>query len=137
MAGGFYFGKVDNNMKIEFRCGNCHAMNDVSHWVRNNPLPSNARPQRCRKCGAQHGVYRNGDAAVISPITLPITEDGRLSPWHLPDCRPIRYGVYELRFSHTEPRIFRFMWDGGCFRDPQTMQRIKMDRFLSWRGVWA
>ena len=122
--------------KMTFKCGNCATLNDVSHWVRNNP-DRTARPQRCRRCGAQHGVLRNGDADVISPITLPIKELGRLSPWQLPDCRPIKVGVYELRFSHTEPRMFRFMWDGVCFRDPGTSMRVKMDRFLSWRGVWA
>jgi hypothetical protein len=121
--------------KITFKCGNCATLNDVSMWVRLN-LSATARPQRCRRCGATHGVLRNGDASVISPVTHPLDDGTRRSPWHLPDCRPIRIGLYELRFSHTEPQVFMFQWDGTSFRDTTTGQRIRMDKFLSWRGVW-
>jgi len=89
-------------------------------------------PVRCRRCGACH----NKDGYIIHPPMHPVSYRGRISPWQLPEHRPIEPGPYEVRFRDTEPTLWRLHWDGDDFLNSQ-QRVVDCSTLLTWRGIWG
>lgn len=118
-------------MRDGFDCANCKAHVVFSPMLR--AMWSKPQPCRCQRCGTVHGVME-GEVEVISPFPLPVGEGVKRMPWMLPQTRPIKLGIYEVRFRSTEPRVLRLYWCGRYFRHEG--KRVDMSDFLSWRGDW-
>lgn len=68
---------------------------------------------------------------------MPIDAGTKLSPWMLPQTRPIVDGIYECRFRGLDAPL-RLWWNGRNFQAGYTDSRaVQMATFLTWRGEWA
>lgn len=128
-------------MKDYFQCGHCRTYNPFSRFTRMNwnGVKSSdgsikAVAQRCGRCGASHGVLR-GEAEVISPIMMPTSTHGRVSPWYPPEYRPIIEGCYECEFR--DGPTLSLYWNGWYWAvSIVDARRVQVRTMYKWRGVW-
>lgn len=119
-------------MRSRFSCTECSA--DVI-------VPLKVTTVSCRRCGDVSFVNDGAPRRYYPALSMyPIdhqSDCSAVSKWMLPWTRPIRAGVYDCRFRHTEPHVIRLRWNGAGFVVPDTGERVSMRYFLTWRGMLA
>lgn len=112
-----------------FECRQCKTVNS---FVR----PAAMTTVRCSNCGDVYVVYPDGAyyrfnyISYLRPIDTP---RGQVTPWHLPNERPVDVGWYECRFQQHEPAVLRLWWNG--YRFTVNGSAISMRGFMSFRGA--
>lgn len=124
-------------MQPTFLCGHCRTVNRITTYsTRYTRETGNNAMQRCTHCGASHAV-RWLEATVINPPLLPIDQDGRVSPWQMPEHRPLMRGYYECAFRDIADAM-NLYWNGAFFQiDDTDARRVDTRTLYKWRGVWA
>lgn len=118
-------------------CDHCGGPLRIYNFQRRKAVDQ-AQPVSCMNCGSSHWLLK-GETGHINPEPLPSDSDGMITmPWRDRSTRPINAGIYECRFTDTDPHVLRLMWNGSHFSglvDGQ-WKRIKMTTFRAWRGKW-
>lgn len=118
-------------MQSTYCCVECGAANCFSPQL---------KTVSCRKCGDVCFITNSelGGRMYPSLHMYPIdTIECIESKWMLPWTRPVRTGIYEVRFRTTEPHVLQAWWNLRDFVTIDTKKRIAMRDFLTWRGVLA
>lgn len=114
-----------------FTCTRCNRTGRYSSWV--TARWSVNTNHRCEYCGTAHCVRRGEQPVAIPPPLLPVTADGRPSPWLDSRFRPITVGVYECEFN--DGIRLRLRWDGNHWT--WCSLAVNVIPLTKWRGRWT
>jgi len=129
---GFFFSALGPEFnRINFTCAHCGTAQDVPSWIQKEARIK-ATPSRCKRCGTSHSFFKGG-MDIISPRMLPITFDGRLSPWYPGNFVPSSPGVYDTTWRDVDAHL-KLFWDGARWMyDGKRVRGV----IVAFRGVWA
>jgi hypothetical protein len=118
-------------MSRYFQCAECGVAVQI---------PRGLKTVRCRRCGDSSFITDGVPRRMYPALHMhPVNYDHGLkdypsSIWMQTHTRPVRPGIYECRFRHTEPNVIPLLWNGVSFVVPSTGERVVMTQFLTWRG---